>query len=91
MVQRKTLVEEERYMSDSKEKNRPQRSVMVQGFTNSVLDPGAAMQGPVESGGTIIANTAPGCWGPMITPHLRGGHEVTQPVWVDVPNRAMRW
>ena len=83
MVQRKTLVEEERYMSDSKEKNRPQRSVMVQGFTNSVLDPGAAMQGPVESGGTIIANTAPGCWGPMITPHLRGGHEVTQPVWVD--------
>ncbi|KGM87843.1 putative acetamidase/formamidase [Roseovarius mucosus DSM 17069] len=58
------------------------RSVVVSGFTNSVLDPEAPMLGPVESGGTIIANTAPGCWGPMITPRLRGGHEVTQPVAV---------
>jgi formamidase len=58
------------------------RSVVVQGFTNSVLDPSAPMLGPVEDGGTIIANTAPGCWGPMITPRLRGGHEVTQPVYV---------
>ncbi|MCP3056973.1 acetamidase/formamidase family protein [Aurantimonas marianensis] len=57
-----------------------QRSVVVQGFTNSVLDPDQPMLGPVENGGTIIANTAPGCWGPMITPRLRGGHEVTQPV-----------
>jgi len=40
------------------------------------------MLGPVENGGTIIANTAPGCWGPMITPRLRGGHEVTTPVFV---------
>ena len=48
------------------------RSVVVQEFTNSVLDPNAPMLGPVESGGTIIANTAPGCWGPMITPRLRG-------------------
>ncbi len=61
----------------------PQRSVVVHGFTNSVLDPTAPMLGPVENGGTIIANTAPGCWGPMITPRLRGGHEVTQPVYVD--------
>lgn len=59
------------------------RSVVVQGFTNSVLDPAAPMLGPVENGGTIIANTAPGCWGPMITPRLRGGHEVTQPVFVE--------
>lgn len=58
------------------------RSVIVNGFTNSVLDPDVPMLGPVESGGTIIANTAPGCWGPMITPRLRGGHEVTQPVEV---------
>ena len=58
------------------------RSVVVQGFTNSVLDPSAPMLGPVEDGGTIIANTAPGCWGPMITPRLRGGHEVTQSVYV---------
>ena len=58
------------------------RSVVVSEFTNSVLDPAAPMLGPVENGGTIIANTAPGCWGPMITPSLRGGHEVTTPVFV---------
>ncbi len=61
----------------------PRRSVVVSEFTNSVLDPAAPMLGPVENGGTIIANTAPGCWGPMITPRLRGGHEVTTPVFVD--------
>ncbi|WP_172329024.1 acetamidase/formamidase family protein [Mangrovicoccus sp. HB161399] len=60
-----------------------QRSVIVDGFTNSVLDPNQPMLGPVASGGTIIANTAPGCWGPMITPALRGGHEVTRPVAVE--------
>ncbi|MAP35381.1 MAG: acetamidase [Halomonas sp.] len=59
------------------------RSIVVQEFTNSVLDPNAPMLGPVESGGTIIANTAPGCWGPMITPRLRGGHEVTTPVFIE--------
>lgn len=59
------------------------RSVVVSEFTNSVLDPAAPMLGPVENGGTIIANTAPGCWGPMITPRLRGGHEVTTPVYVN--------
>ncbi len=64
------------------DRTKPQRSVVVDGFTNSVLDPNAPMLGPVEDGGTIIANTAPGCWGPMITPRLRGGHEVTQPVHV---------
>ena len=58
------------------------RSIVVSEFTNSVLDPEAPMLGPVENGGTIIANTAPGCWGPMITPRLRGGHEVTTPVHV---------
>ena len=59
------------------------RSVVVSEFTNSVLDPAAPMLGPVEDGGTIIANTAPGCWGPMITPRLRGGHEVTTPVYIN--------
>ena len=33
--------------------------------------------------GTIVAETAPGCWGPMITPSFRGGHEVTTPVAVE--------
>ncbi len=59
------------------------RSIVVDGFTNSVLDPKEPMLGPLQNGGTIIANTAPGCWGPMITPRLRGGHEVTKPVFVD--------
>ncbi len=64
-------------------RNPARRSVVVHEFTNSVLDPDAPMLGPIEDGGTIIANTAPGCWGPMITPSLRGGHEVTQPVFVE--------
>ena len=67
----------------SKTENLARRSVVVHEFTNSVLDPDAPMLGPIENGGTIIANTAPGCWGPMITPSLRGGHEVTQPVFVE--------
>lgn len=58
-------------------------TVFVSTFTDGILDPGREMLGPVRDGGTIVANTAPGCWGPMITPRLRGGHEVTQPVAVD--------
>jgi acetamidase/formamidase len=41
------------------------------------------MLGPVADGGTILAQTAPGCWGPMITPSFHGGHEVTVPVAVE--------
>lgn len=41
------------------------------------------MEYHVKDGGQIIANTAPGCWGPMITPKLKGGHEVTKPVYVE--------
>jgi formamidase len=41
------------------------------------------MLGPVRDGGHIVANTAPGCWGPMITPAIKGGHEVTLPVEVE--------
>lgn len=67
----------------SQSTTQPRRSLVVDGFTNSVLDPDAPMLGPLENGGTVIANTAPGCWGPMITPRLRGGHEVTQPVHIE--------
>jgi len=55
------------------------RTVMVSELTDGILDPAKPMLGPVTSGGTIVGNTAPGCWGPMITPRIRGGHEVTQP------------
>ena len=57
-------------------------TVFVDQFTNGILDPSQPMLGPVRDGGHIVANTAPGCWGPMITPELRGGHEVTLPVAV---------
>ena len=57
-------------------------TLFVNEYTNGVLDPNAAMLGPVRDGGHIVANTAPGCWGPMITPAIRGGHEVTRPVAV---------
>ncbi len=58
------------------------QTLFVQEFTDAVLDPARPMLGPVADGGRIVANTAPGCWGPMITPELRGGHEVTKPVAV---------
>lgn len=57
-------------------------TVYVDEFVDGILDPERPMLGPVRDGGHIIANTAPGCWGPMITPEIRGGHEVTKPVAV---------
>jgi formamidase len=57
-------------------------TVFVNEFTDGLLDPALPMLGPVRDGGHIVANTAPGCWGPMITPAIRGGHEVTKPVAV---------
>lgn len=59
------------------------RTVFVDEYTNGILDPELPMLGPVKDGGHIVANTAPGCWGPMITPAIRGGHEVTRPVAVE--------
>ncbi len=58
-------------------------TVFVNQFTDGILDHKNVMLGPVKDGGIIIANTAPGCWGPMITPEIKGGHEVTVPVKVD--------
>jgi formamidase len=58
------------------------RTVFVDTFTDGLLGPDVAMAGPVADGGHIVVNTAPGCWGPMITPAIRGGHEVCTPVAV---------
>lgn len=52
-------------------------------FTNGIIGPSVKMLGPVEDGGIIVFDTTPGCWGPMITPNLRGGHEVNVPVSVE--------
>lgn len=57
-------------------------SIRVATFTGGLVGPSIPMVGPVADGGTILAETAPGCWGPMITPYFRGGHEVTTPVAV---------
>ena len=57
-------------------------TVYVDEFVDGVLDPKKTMLGPVKDGGHIMVNTTPGCWGPMITPSIRGGHEVTKPVYV---------
>lgn len=65
------------------EKHEAHETVFVDTFVNGILDPSQPMLGPVRDGGHIVANTAPGCWGPMITPSIRGGHEVTQPVFVE--------
>lgn len=58
-------------------------TIKVDTFTNGIVGPGIDMLGPVANGGTIVAETAPGCWGPMITPSFHGGHEVTTPVAVE--------
>ena len=60
-----------------------QQTVFVNEFTNGILGPEVSMLGPVRDGGYIVANTAAGCWGPMLTPAIRGGHEVTKPVLVE--------
>ena len=60
----------------------PHRTIFVDTFTDGLLGPDVPMLGPVADGGHIVVNTAPGCWGPMITPAIRGGHEVAQPVAV---------
>lgn len=69
-------------MSEQVRNQQGHETVYVDQFTNGLLDPALPMLGPVRDGGHIIANTAPGCWGPMITPAIRGGHEVTKPVAV---------
>ncbi|MFB9861526.1 acetamidase/formamidase family protein [Salinicoccus siamensis] len=64
-------------------KQSARQTVYVDKFTDGILDPTEDMYYKVKNGGHIIANTAPGCWGPMITPELKGGHEVTKPVFVE--------
>ncbi|MBA3032582.1 MAG: acetamidase/formamidase family protein [Gammaproteobacteria bacterium] len=60
-----------------------QATLRVESFTGGIVGPSIPMLGPLKSGGTLIASTAPGCWGPMITPKFKGGHEVTRPVAIE--------
>jgi acetamidase/formamidase len=56
--------------------------VVVDRYTD-IVGPSNEMLGPVRDGGRIEYLTVPGCWGPMITPSLRSGHEVSLPVGVE--------
>lgn len=58
----------------------PVTRLRVDQYTNGLIGPSQPMLGPLADGGTLIAGTPPGCWGPMITPAFEGGHEVTLPV-----------
>lgn len=58
-------------------------TLYVNELTNGVLNPAEPFLGPLKDGGTIIANVAPGGWGAMITPAVRGSQEVTVPVHIE--------
>jgi acetamidase/formamidase len=52
-------------------------------LTDGIIGPDAKKLGILADGGQIIFETPPGCWGPMITPNLKGGHEVAVPVDIE--------
>lgn len=56
--------------------------IYVDEYTGGLVGPGVGIAGTVKDGGRIRCVVPPGCWGPMITPEFRGGHEVTRPVAV---------
>jgi formamidase len=61
----------------------PQDLIEVTKYTRGLIGPDVGFFGTIRDGGRIRAILPPGCWGPMITPNFRGGHEVTQPVYVE--------
>lgn len=57
--------------------------IFVDEYTGGLIGPSINIAGVVKDGGRISCVVPPGCWGPMITPEFRGGHEVTRPVAVE--------
>src|SRR5438874_705100 len=57
--------------------------VFVDEYTGGLVGPSLGFAATVRDGGRISCVVPPGCWGPMITPEFRGGHEVTRPVAVE--------
>ncbi|MFD1599125.1 acetamidase/formamidase family protein [Halobellus rarus] len=55
----------------------------VDEYTLGLVGPDQEWAGTVADGGTVRTHTPPACWGPMITPKFRGGHEVTKPIAVE--------
>ena len=64
----------------------PQSEIYDDIITNGIIGPNREMLGPVSDGGKITFLTAPGCWGALITPTIRGGHAVSTPVVVENAN-----
>jgi acetamidase/formamidase len=60
-----------------------QQELEVDRFTLGLVGPEQEWAGTVADGGTVRTHTPPACWGPMITPEFRGGHEVTRPIRVE--------
>ncbi|QZX99173.1 acetamidase/formamidase family protein [Halobaculum rubrum] len=60
-----------------------QEELEVDAFTLGLVGPDQEWAGTVADGGTVRTHTPPACWGPMITPEFRGGHEVTRPIRVE--------
>ena len=59
------------------------QTVLVDTFTDGLLGPDVPMLGPVRRRRPHRLEPDAGCWGPMITPSIRGGHEVCRPVAVE--------
>lgn len=59
------------------------QELTVEEYTLGLVGPDQEWAGTVADGGTIRTHTPPACWGPMITPRFRGGHEVTKPIAVE--------
>jgi len=60
-----------------------QRELFVDEYTLGLVGPDQEWAGTVADGGTVRTHTPPACWGPMITPEFKGGHEVTKPIGVE--------
>ena len=55
----------------------------VDEYTLGLVGSDQEWAGTVADGGIVRTHTPPACWGPMITPKFRGGHEVTKPIAVE--------
>ncbi|AQL43259.1 acetamidase [Halorientalis sp. IM1011] len=60
-----------------------ERELDVDEYTLGLVGPEQEWAGTVADGGRVRTHTPPACWGPMITPEFRGGHEVTKPIAVE--------
>jgi len=60
-----------------------QEELYVDQYTLGLVGPDQEWAGTVADGGRVETYTPPGCWGPMVTPSFRGGHEVTRPIRVE--------